>query len=112
MLLSDRDRIDAGDHPAYLVKGASGGGVELRPGALGRLGPTTAPSGLSDQDSAPLSLDHAVNEAAREALVRALQRSEGNCIRAARLLGVSRYTVYRMISRFGLTEVRSNRVAS
>ncbi len=108
MLLTDSDRIDIGNLPAYLVKAAPGAS-DLRGPAI-RGGAPQRPAG-DEGESAPLSLDHAVNEAAKEALVRALDRSEGNCIRAARLLGVSRYTVYRMISRFGLAEVRSNRSA-
>jgi len=108
MLLTDSDRVDLGNLPAYLVKGTGiGGTTDLRAGGTGRLG--AAQSTTLAEDAAPMSLDQAVNEAAKDALVRALHRSEGNCIRAARLLGVSRYTVYRMISRFGLTEVRTNR---
>jgi transcriptional regulator with GAF, ATPase, and Fis domain len=109
MLLTDSDRVDLGNMPAYLVKGTAGTGgtTDLRAVSTGRLG--AAQTTTLSEDAAPLSLDQAVNEAAKDALVRALHRSEGNCIRAARLLGVSRYTVYRMISRFGLTEVRPNR---
>jgi len=106
MLLTDGDCVDVGSLPAYLVKG-SGDTTMLRPGLTGRMG-AGATTALSEE-AAPLSLDQAVNDAAKDALVRALQRSEGNCIRAARLLGVSRYTVYRMISRFGLAEVRTGR---
>ena len=106
MLLTDGDCVDVGSLPAYLVKG-SGDTTMLRPGLTGRMGAGATPA-LSEE-AAPLSLDQAVNDAAKDALVRALQRSEGNCIRAARLLGVSRYTVYRMISRFGLAEVRTGR---
>jgi transcriptional regulator with GAF, ATPase, and Fis domain len=106
MLLTDGDCIDVGSLPAYLVKG-SGDTTTLRPGLTGRMG--GAPTTALTEDPAPLSLDQAVNDAAKDALVRALQRSDGNCIRAARLLGVSRYTVYRMISRFGLGEVRTGR---
>lgn len=55
----------------------------------------------------PYSLDGVIREASKLALVRALQASEGNCHRAAELLGVSRYTVYRMLNRFGLAEGRT-----
>jgi len=108
MLLTDSDRVDLLNMPAYLVKGTAGSGEtsDLR-AVTARLG--GGQTTVLAEEAAPLSLDQAVNEAAKEALMRALQRSEGNCIRAARLLGVSRYTVYRMISRFGLTEVRPNR---
>jgi DNA-binding NtrC family response regulator len=43
------------------------------------------------------------------ALIRALEAAEGNCHRAAELLGVSRYTVYRMLNRFGLSEGHTHR---
>ncbi len=54
----------------------------------------------------PYSLDAVIREASKLALIRALQAAEGNCHRAAELLGVSRYTVYRMLSRHGLAEGR------
>ena len=50
-----------------------------------------------------------IREATKVALMRALQATKGNCHRAAELLGVSRYTVYRMLNRFGLAEGRNYR---
>ena len=38
----------------------------------------------------------------RKALTEALAKTQGNVSKAATLLGVSRYTVHRMIHRFGL----------
>ncbi len=55
------------------------------------------------------SLDAAIREASKEALLKALHATHGNCHRAADLLGVSRYTVYRMLSRYGLSEARGYR---
>ncbi|MDO8433803.1 MAG: sigma-54 dependent transcriptional regulator [Candidatus Binatus sp.] len=55
------------------------------------------------------SLDAVINEASKAALIRALEATNGNCHRAAELLGVSRYTVYRMLNRFGLAEARAYR---
>jgi DNA-binding NtrC family response regulator len=42
-------------------------------------------------------------------LLLALRETGGNCHRAAQLLGVSRYTVYRMIARYGLAPNRTQR---
>jgi transcriptional regulator with GAF, ATPase, and Fis domain len=55
------------------------------------------------------SLDAVINEASKAALIRALEATGGNCHRAAELLGVSRYTVYRMLNRFGMGEARAYR---
>jgi len=57
----------------------------------------------------PYSLDAVINEASKAALIRALEATNGNCHRAAELLGVSRYTVYRMLNRFGMGEARAYR---
>ncbi len=57
----------------------------------------------------PYSLDGVIREASKLALIRALEATEGNCHRAAELLGVSRYTVYRMLNRFGMGEGRTYR---
>ncbi len=69
MLLTDGDCVDVGSLPAYLVKG-SGDTTMLRPGLTGRMG-AGATTALSEEP-APLSLDQAVNDAAKDALVRAL----------------------------------------
>jgi len=57
----------------------------------------------------PYELDAVIREASKVALVRALEATHGNCHRAAELLGVSRYTVYRMLNRYGLAEGRAYR---
>jgi transcriptional regulator with GAF, ATPase, and Fis domain len=107
VLMTDGDRIDIGDLPfhhenttseaivdAILPDGApdlieSGGGVD---GA---------------EKDWPYSLDAVIREASKLALIRALQATDGNCRSAAELLGVSRYTVYRMLKGFGLSEGRA-----
>ena len=43
-----------------------------------------------------------LRELTRDALVSALKHARGNRLRAARILGVSRTTLYRMLVRFGL----------
>jgi two-component system, NtrC family, response regulator AtoC len=67
-------------------------------------------SGLADADAipAPISggrvvhLDEALRAAEREALLRALKHSGGNRSAAARLLGVSRSTLYSKLQEHGL----------
>jgi two-component system, NtrC family, response regulator AtoC len=56
-------------------------------------------------------LDEVISLASKGALLRALHETSGNCYRAAQLLGVSRYTVYRMIARYGLGPNRIRRSA-
>jgi transcriptional regulator with GAF, ATPase, and Fis domain len=61
------------------------------------------------QDTTVTAMSYSLNDAIRGALVRALREANGNCHVAARLLGISRYTVYRMMTRYGLGEVRNYR---
>jgi two-component system NtrC family response regulator len=50
----------------------------------------------------PVNLRQVRDEAERKAVVRALSRSDGNLVKAAELLGVSRPTLYDLLNRFGL----------
>lgn len=50
-----------------------------------------------------------LDDAIKSALLRALRQANGNCHIAAKLLGISRYTVYRMTARYGLGQVRNYR---
>ena len=50
----------------------------------------------------PVNLRQVREEAERKAVVRALARSDGNLVKAAELLGVSRPTLYDLLNRFGL----------
>lgn len=59
----------------------------------------------------PVNLRQVREEAERKAVVRALARSDGNLVKAAELLGVSRPTLYDLLNRFGLKpSVRSSLV--
>jgi transcriptional regulator with GAF, ATPase, and Fis domain len=61
---------------------------------------------LSVQNANPLL---SRDEAIKAALIRALRETGDNCHRTAQLLGVSRYTVYRMIARHGLVRDSTHR---
>ena len=109
--MTETDRIDIDDLPFQHD--------DATPGSGRRAGRCDAPEwrrstwSRAARDSAakewPYSLDAVIREASKLALIRALQATEGNCHRAAELLGVSRYTVYRMLNRFGLAEGRTYR---
>ncbi|MFZ0680872.1 sigma-54 interaction domain-containing protein [Candidatus Binatus sp.] len=110
VLMTENDRIDIDDLPFNHD--------DTTPEAVGVPVDAMLPSAPSDlvegaaSDTAkewPYSLDAVIREASKLALIRALQATEGNCHRAAELLGVSRYTVYRMLNRFGLAEGRTYR---
>lgn len=68
-----------------------------------------APVEKPDKQAWPYALDDVIREASKIALMRALEAANGNCHRAAELLGVSRYTVYRMLNRYGMGEGRTYR---
>ncbi len=118
VLMTESDRIELNDlplRPADAIPQALGEPVEavLRNGGLNVEGePNGAISSCAEASSRrcfqmagwPFALDAVIREASKLALIRALQATEGNCHRAAELLGVSRYTVYRMLNRFGLGE--------
>ncbi|MEW6513484.1 MAG: PEP-CTERM-box response regulator transcription factor [Pseudomonadota bacterium] len=65
---------------------------------------TAADIGLETTGGEPISLDlRAIREEAeRKAILAALSRSNGNVVRAAELLGVSRPTLYDLMHKFGL----------
>jgi two-component system NtrC family response regulator len=59
-------------------------------------------SGAEQEEAIVLDLRHARDDAERRVIITALARADGNVVRAAELLGVSRPTLYDMMHRFGL----------
>src|SRR5579862_4215686 len=110
VLMTENDRIDIDDLP-YYPGDATGEALGVPVDAMLPKGASDLIESGSDEDARewPYSLDAVIREASKLALIRALQATEGNCHRAAELLGVSRYTVYRMLNRFGLAEGRNYR---
>jgi transcriptional regulator with GAF, ATPase, and Fis domain len=108
VLMTDGARIDVDDLP-FRHENAAAEAIGKPIDALLQNGaPNLVESGVvGGGKDWPYSLDAAIREASKLALVRALRATQGNCHRAAELLGVSRYTVSRMLNRFGLAEGRS-----
>ena len=72
-----------------------------------RFATETGPAGADAMEPASvgpeeLNLDEIVRHAERQALVRALERAQGNRSATARLLGVSRTTLYAKLEEYGL----------
>ena len=111
VLMTDNDRIDLHDLPLRHEDTGSEALGEPLDGILSNRGLDLAEDGGANNTAKewPYSLDAVIREASKLALIRALQATEGNCHRAAELLGVSRYTVYRMLNRYGLAEGRTYR---
>jgi len=101
LMMTDSDRISLGDFPDSIAP--SEGLIEtIHAASPARVGAVVADeSATTDSVAVMHSLDYATARASKNALTQALRATAGNCVRAAELLGVSRYTVYRMINRFG-----------
>ncbi len=104
VMLTDNETIALEELPEFLWKEEAV--VDSPP--VGAVTPPPIDDCMSAAEPGHLSLDEAINRASKNALVRALREAGGNCHRAAVLLGVSRYTVYRMIARYGLARRERN----
>jgi DNA-binding NtrC family response regulator len=113
ILMTENDRITLEDLPIHVSEGAPATSAETFDAPLidsvAPIAMAEEPARAAGEKNWPYSLDAVIREASKLALIRALQATQGNCHRAAELLGVSRYTVYRMLNRFGMAEGRSYR---
>jgi transcriptional regulator of acetoin/glycerol metabolism len=105
VILSENQRILLSDLPEQVVDGT---GAEL-------LNPQAEPT-ANGHETAPVAqhppqldfgsepLGFLLDDVIKKTLVRSLEETEGNRRRAADLLGVSRSTLYRMLTRYGIAE--------
>jgi transcriptional regulator with GAF, ATPase, and Fis domain len=100
LLLSDSDRIDLENLPGDVLA------ARLPSRCVAETALSSSPQPLAPEPapvSPPiLSAPASLRELTRDALVSALSHARGNRQRAARILGVSRTTLYRMLMRYGL----------
>jgi transcriptional regulator with GAF, ATPase, and Fis domain len=105
LMMTDSDRISLADLPDSVTLNESLAETIHAP-APARTGAVSAPQAAAADSGVMPSLDSAIERASKDALTQALRATAGNCVRAAELLGVSRYTVYRMINRYGVATFR------
>ncbi len=106
VILSENNRIVVSDLPEQVVDGT---GAELMnrqaepPPANGHA-PASVARRLPTIDFGAEPLGFLLDDVIKKTLVRSLEETEGNRRRAADLLGVSRSTLYRMLTRYGIAE--------
>ena len=105
VILSENNNIHVADLPEQIVDGT---GAELLYASDESVGDghgsevaTHRPSATAVGGEIPGFL---LDDVIKKTLVRSLEETEGNRRRAADLLGVSRSTLYRMLTRYGLAE--------
>jgi DNA-binding NtrC family response regulator len=106
VILSENNRIVVSDLPEHVVDGT---GAELmnrqeEPPPANAHAPVSVAHRLPAIDFGAEPLGFLLDDVIKKTLVRSLEETEGNRRRAANLLGVSRSTLYRMLTRYGIAE--------
>jgi two-component system, NtrC family, response regulator AtoC len=111
VIMTESDQLTVDDLPDHLGEGIACETLDSAPGAFApaEIEPVANGAAPVAERAWPYALEAVIREASKIALMRALEATHGNCHRAAELLGVSRYTVYRMLNRYGLAEGRAYR---
>jgi DNA-binding NtrC family response regulator len=106
VILTENDRIAIADLPDHVLHAEAAVVGASNHFPLPATAPASAP--VQRDEPWPFLLDEVI----KKTLLRSLEETEGNRRRAANLLGVSRSTLYRMLSRYGLAEApRKGRTA-
>ena len=108
VMLTDGDRLDMQSLPEHVANctyprsaAANEDLIEMPFGSESLAGePGEVAAANTAEVQTPLLLDEVI----KRTLVRSLEETEGNRRRAADLLGISRSTLYRMLTRYGLAE--------
>jgi transcriptional regulator with GAF, ATPase, and Fis domain len=103
VLLADGDRIDLGHLPVDIVSEAPETAGAL--GRYGELNPAAPSANAIPTPCQPLEEPASLDALTRDAVLSALRHAHGNRQRAARILGISRTTLYRMLVRYELPDL-------
>jgi DNA-binding NtrC family response regulator len=103
VLMTEGARIDAPDLPPHLIAGESHGESHMDDGAEFERDPR-ATAALSNIHKGMMGATELATMT-REALLRSLESTRGNRQQAAKILGISRQKLYRMIARYDLAQV-------
>jgi two-component system, NtrC family, response regulator AtoC len=106
VILSENNTIGVGEIPEQIVDGT---GAELMYPQEASVHDSPVPTQLARRAAATVDFGgeppgFLLDDVIKKTLMRSLEETEGNRRRAADLLGVSRSTLYRMLTRYGIAE--------